>query len=69
MYSLLSPGEDVSLTAAVGTEAAAADGAAAAAAVAATSEKSNLAFEMTPPFDHPPLKNTSTTYIKSIIVT
>ena len=44
MYSLLSPGEDVSLTAAVGTEAAAADGAAAAAAaVAATSEKSNLA--------------------------
>ena len=41
MYSLLSPGEDASLTVAVvGTEAAAAD--AAAAAVAATSEKSNL---------------------------
>ena len=42
MYSLLSPGEDASLTVAVvGTEAdaAAAD---AAAAVAATSEKSNL---------------------------
>ena len=43
MYSLLSPGEDASLTvAAVGTEAAAAAADAAAAAVAATSEKSNL---------------------------
>ena len=42
MYSLLSPGEDASLTVAVvGTEAAAA-AADAAAAVAATSEKSNL---------------------------